>query len=314
MVVVWSPRHRDHRPLHEQQNGRLVPNLDTPERLDALVEALAASALPVRLEKPPPLPEAELLRVHDPDYVAHTRQTCARLGPAEEWFPTDLEAEHSLDASAPLFRETHACALAAAGCAARVAHLLLSGEPLAYALCRPPGHHADRRRRGGVCYYNNAALAADLLSCAGRVAVLDLDLHYGNGTIDILQSRPEVRLVSIHASTEIAYPFAAGGSSAASIPLSADSGDGEFLDAVDDALTRLAAFSPAHLVVSIGYDGHIDDPDNDVLQLTDAAFAGAGERLAALRVPTALIQEGGYNPATIGRLSACFCQPLTGAV
>lgn len=278
--------------------------------MDSLLSALVESDLDTRVVEADPLAEEELLGVHDREFIAHTRETCERLDHDEEWFPEDLEREHSLDTSAPLLRSTHGCALAAAGCAAEAARRVLAGETIAYALCRPPGHHADRRHRGGVCYFNNAAVAADLLAARGRVGVIDLDLHYGNGSVAILGDRREVRVVSVHASTDVAYPFAGGEASPTSLPLGRGAGDEVFLAAVDEAVSRIAAFHPEHLVVSIGYDGHREDPDNDVLRLTDAAFSGAGARLAGCRMPIVLVQEGGYNAATIGALAIAFCRGL----
>ncbi|MGH3119130.1 MAG: hypothetical protein ACRDQ2_18840 [Gaiellales bacterium] len=311
MLVVESRLHLDHRPRHELHGGELRANLDTPERIEALREGLV-SVLDVHVEQAEPCPESELIRVHDPSLVRHTRDVCASLAPGQEWFPEIFPRDHALDTYSPLYRETHRCALAAAGCAAAAARAIKAGERIAYALSRPPGHHADRFHRGGICYYNNAALAADMLADDVRVAVLDLDMHFANGTQSILESHPRARCWSIHASTETAYPFSGGEASELNLPLLPGSGDDAFLGALDDALVRIASFRAEYLVVSIGYDGHHLDPDNDVLTLSDQVYENVGRRLASFDRPILLVQEGGYRPETISDLAVSLCAPLVG--
>jgi acetoin utilization deacetylase AcuC-like enzyme len=310
VLLLESNLHLAHRPRHELHGGQLRPNLDLPERIEALRDTLIASGLNIRVERAEPCSELELGRVHDAALIEHTREVCASLAPDEEWFPENLARDHALDTYSPLYRETHGCALGAAGCAAAAARAVAGGEGVAYALCRPPGHHADRYRRGGVCYYNNAALAADILGENARVAVLDLDLHFANGTESILEAHPRARCWSIHASTRAAYPFSGGGASPQNLPLSPGTGDEGFLAALDEALGRIATFAPESLVVSVGYDGHRLDPDNDVLDLSEGAYAAAGERVSEFDGPIVLIQEGGYHPETIGVLATSFCTPL----
>ena len=189
------------------------------------------------------------------------------------------------------------------------ADLLLSGTKAAYALCRPPGHHAGRALYGGYCYLNNAALAAARLSQHQPVAVLDIDYHHGNGTQDIFYDTDRILFISIHADPNHAYPFFCGyaeeeGVGAGlglnrNLPLSARVDDSQYLQVLDHALETVQAFSPIYLVVSAGADIYRDDPLGN-FDLSLEAFAHIGERIADLHLPTLVVQEGGYHIEHIG--------------
>ena len=187
----------------------------------------------------------------------------------------------------------------------------------AYALARPPGHHTFRARAGGHCYVNNAALAAERLRAKGaaRVAVLDIDSHHGNGTQGIFWDRPDVLFVSLHGDPNRYYPWFTGhaaetgggmGQGATrNFPLAIGTGDAGWLAALADGLTAIRAFRPDALVVSLGFDASEHEPLN-ALAVTEDGFARAGAAIGALRLPTALVQEGGYNTDLIGALLTRF--------
>ena len=194
---------------------------------------------------------------------------------------------------------------------------VLAGDPVAYALCRPPGHHAPRAAYGGYCFLNNAAIAAQhaLDSGAARVAVLDVDYHHGNGTQQIFYDRGDVLYASVHADPDRAYPYFAGftdecgtgtGTGATrNLVLPAGCDDAQFLGAVVDALDAVHRFDPALVVVSLGVDTYEHDPLSD-LAVTRDAYHPAGLAVAALDRPLVIVQEGGYAVDAMGGLVRAF--------
>lgn len=215
------------------------------------------------------------------------------------------------DTSAPLFEGTWRAALGAATAAVAAADDVAAGAPVAYALCRPPGHHAGRGRFGGFCYLNNSAIAAEQLAGGGaRVAVVDVDLHHGNGTQDVFWERADVLYASIHVDPDVEYPFFAGfaderGGPGAegtnlNLPLPEGTGEEPYLHAVDAVVGAVRSFGADALVVSLGTDTHRDDPIGR-FALETATYPRIGERLAALGLPTVVVQEGGYHLVTLGQ-------------
>ncbi len=214
------------------------------------------------------------------------------------------------DTSSPLFAGTHAAALGAACCAAAAADDLLAGATSSYALCRPPGHHASSGRFGGFCYLNNAALAARRLSVRGRrVAVLDLDVHHGNGTQDIFWNDPGVFFASLHMDPAIEYPYhwgfedEVGGPDAEGtnlnviLPMGCD--EHRYLLGLDIALAQIGHFGADALVVSLGVDTHSDDPLGR-FELSTDSYRRIGSHLAETGLPTVFVQEGGYDLGSLG--------------
>ena len=235
---------------------------------------------------------------------------------------------YSFDLSAPIVAGTFRAARAAADVALTGAALLLEGQPCVYALCRPPGHHAGTDLYGGYCYLNNAAIAAHYLAVGGcelaggdndqlpapnrqphRVAILDIDFHHGNGTQQVFYERDDVQFVSIHADPAREYPYFAGnaderGAGAGlgynlNIPLEAGVNNERYLAALAGALEAIERFGPRYLVVSAGFDTFGGDPIGD-FALTGAAYPAIGRRIAALGLPTLVVQEGGYAIAELG--------------
>ncbi|MDR9308608.1 Acetylpolyamine amidohydrolase [Burkholderia multivorans] len=175
----------------------------------------------------------------------------------------------------------------------------------AYALCRPPGHHARRDAAGGFCYLNNAAIAAQaLLGRHRRVAILDTDMHHGQGVQEIFYGRDDVLYVSIHGDPTDFYPVVAGyedetGAGAGAgynlnLPMPHGSPEAVFFERLDDALRALARFEPDALVLALGFDIYKDDPQSQVAVTTDG-FGRLGSVIGALGLPTVIVQEGGYH-------------------
>jgi acetoin utilization deacetylase AcuC-like enzyme len=213
------------------------------------------------------------------------------------------------DTSTPIRAGTWAAVYGAAQCAVAAADAALAVGH-AYALCRPPGHHAYGDSAGGFCFLNNSAIAAArmLAATGGPVAILDIDVHHGNGTQGIFYARPDVLTVSVHADPSDYFPFYAGyadetGAGAGTgfnrnLPLPPGSGDAPWLEAVEAGLAAVAAHRPRGLVVALGLDAAADDPIG-AFAVTRAGFAGAAERIARAGLPTALVQEGGYLCAAL---------------
>lgn len=230
---------------------------------------------------------------------------------------------YASDLSAPITADTWQAAYWSAQSALTAAQRVRDGASAAFALCRPPGHHAHAELCGGYCFLNNAAIAAEYLLQRGtsdgerragvhanRIAILDVDFHHGNGTQAIFYRRSDVLFVSLHADPDRQYPYFMGGSDERgegegegfnwNYPLPAGTDDARYLAALDEACMRIADFAPRYLVVSLGVDTFGGDPLGD-FALTGAAFPRIGARLAQLRLPTVFVMEGGYAIEQLGR-------------
>jgi acetoin utilization deacetylase AcuC-like enzyme len=217
---------------------------------------------------------------------------------------------YAMDTMTAIGEGTWRGAQAAAHAAVSAADLVADGAGAAYAITRPPGHHAGRDFFGGSCYLNNAAIAAARLQRRGseRVAIVDIDAHHGNGTQAIFWDDPSVLYASLHVDPGAGwFPHTVGYADEldatdtnTNVPLPPGTDDAGWLAALDGLCAVVLRFAPDALVVSLGVDAAAED-ENSPLLVSDRGFTGAGERLAALDRPTVLIQEGGYVLATLGR-------------
>jgi acetoin utilization deacetylase AcuC-like enzyme len=344
MQFVYSPEHARHNPRYEFLDGRLVPYYESPQRAEIIRAALERAGHAQLAPRSHGLEPIEA--VHSAEYMRffeHAYERWVAAGGAEEGvlpstFAVRRFGRHSpdplaepgyycFDQSGVIVATTYAAAIAAADVALTAADLLLEGQPCAYALCRPPGHHAGRDLYGGYCFLNNAAIAAQyLLDSAGSgqesVAILDIDFHHGNGTQDIFYERSDVLFVSIHADPARHYPYfmgnadergaGAGAGYTLNLPLERGVNDARYLQALEQALAVIAGYGPRWLVVSAGFDTFAEDPvaRND-FALTQAAYNAIGTRIAALGLPTLHIQEGGYAVAALGENVARYLQGFT---
>jgi acetoin utilization deacetylase AcuC-like enzyme len=330
--VVWSDRHRLHEPGGEIWVGVRTEGTEVPARVERILAALRDAPLVSAITQP----DSALLAVHDRallDYLA---------GAWPSWIDAGLYRDPGQDRVAPYifphpdlfsgFPPARATAIsarsgqfaydtmtligpgsweaarAAVDTAVTAAELVIGGESAAYACCRPPGHHATRRAFGGSCYLNNSAAAAARLSSGlgGRVAVIDIDAHHGNGTQAIFWEDPEVLVGSVHVDPGagwfphfLGFADETGGGANRNLPLAPGSGDDDWLSAVS-ALAEWARDAEA-LVVALGVDAAGGDPESP-LEVTPAGFRAAGRTLGELGLPTVLVQEGGYDLDTIGPL------------
>ena len=334
MNVFWDEAQLQHAPRFFLQRGVVRQNFEAPTRALALLEGCAALGLkPV---VPPPAATA-IAAVHDPAYLRFLRDGpaawAAQPSAGAEMVPNIHPSPEMLahgaqpgpgvvgqlgwftaDTSCPITAQTWPAAAAAAACAAAAADEALAGRT-AYALARPPGHHAYAARAGGHCYLNNAAIAAQRLRDGGaaRVAVLDVDSHHGNGTQGIFWDRGDVLFASVHGDPAGYYPWYVGhaterGAGAGegcnlNLPLAQGTEDDGWLAAVGAGLDAIRRFRADALVLSLGFDASVAEPLS-FLRVTADGFARAAEMTAALRLPTAIVQEGGYNTDVIGGLLA----------
>lgn len=324
--VLVTPHHSLH---HVKERGYV----ERPVRVDRIVSALGV--LPaVEIAAVRDFGREPIVAVHDADFVSYLERVCPKLADGEAVYPyvfpirlrdrkpVDEEIQagyYCIDTFTPLTRNALIAAKASVNCAMTGAALIRDGEQLVYALCRPPGHHAERVVYGGFCYFNNAAIAAHALSSWGRVAVLDIDFHHGNGTQDIFYARGDVLTVSIHGDPSYAYPYFAGfadeiGEDAGygcnrNFPLPEDVGDDAYLAVLAEALALVRAFAPKVLVLSVGLDIAKGDPTG-AWAITPDGFERIGAAVAALGIPTLAVQEGGYDTRVLGRNARAFVSGL----
>jgi acetoin utilization deacetylase AcuC-like enzyme len=338
--VVWSEDCLRHEPDGEVWLGVWEQGTEVPARALVLRDALAAAGAPIV----PAQPHGEdvLRTVHDPGLVDHLAGIWA------DWSAAGLPSGYGRNRVVPYVFPTAgllaglplrspaavhgrvgrfcydtmtlvgpgswAAIKGAADAALTAADLVSSGQRLAYALCRPPGHHVTRDAYGGSCYLNNAAIAAQALRNSGaqRVAIIDIDAHHGNGTQMIFYDRPDVWYGSLHVDPGAGwFPHYAGYAGERgrgpgegfnhNLPLAPGTGDEDWLAAVQTLCTAARALSPDAVVVSLGLDAAATDPESP-LQVTETGYRAAG-RLAASLAPTVLIQEGGYDLPSLGALA-----------
>jgi acetoin utilization deacetylase AcuC-like enzyme len=336
-MIVITTDHAAHDPDRFTTPSDARPYWEIPARADALAGALRAGGLAMTPAGDHGL--APIARVHDAGYLAFLETAFARFqalpgsGPilrAQAYAvrhkarrPDGVagQAGWYLSApSAPMVAATWTAALGSAHAAIDAADAVLSGERYAYALCRPPGHHAHTDMAGGFCYLNNAAVAAQRMldRGAGPLAILDFDVHHGNGTQQIFYERDDVHYVSVHGDPAGLYPWFAGyadetgaGRGAGwnlNLPLAAGAGNDAFSGAVGQGLDAIAGKRPSAVIVSVGFDAQQGDPATN-LAVDAAGFQMVGRQVAALGLPVVLIQEGGY---LVERLGANLTAFLTG--
>jgi acetoin utilization deacetylase AcuC-like enzyme len=330
MKTIFSPLQLAHDPRQEISDGMLKPAVEIPSRATMVRDRVIAERLGELLE-PRDFGRAPLRRVHDAGYLEFLESFWERwtgAGRSGEAFPfvwpvrglsVEPEPEHvdgllgrySFDAGTPLGEHTFAAARASANSALSAASLVAGGERSAFALCRPPGHHAAADYYGGYCFLNNAAIAAQWMrdNGAARVAVLDVDYHHGNGTQSIFYDRSDVLFVSIHADPREEYPYFLGHAQETgegegegytlNLPLAPGADWTTWSAALDESLTRISSFGADALIVSLGLDTYEKDPISR-FRLLSTDFLKMGERLAGAGLPTVFIMEGGYAVEAIG--------------
>jgi acetoin utilization deacetylase AcuC-like enzyme len=333
LLTFYNEQHAQHCGRFEMYRGEMTPCFEKPERADFVLAELQRRNLGEILS-PQGVPLVSLERIHSPRYLEFLRYAWGEwlaLDPANagrDAFPSvwpirgmrdDIEPSnfcaklglYAMDSGSPLTAGTWIAAKGGADCAVNAASALRTGERGAFALTRPPGHHAGADFFGGYCFLNNAALAAQHLLDDGaqRVAILDVDYHHGNGTQSIFYKRNDVLFVSIHGDPRTEFPFylghadetgeGAGKGFNLNIPLVAGTSNSAWFLALETACIRIASSKPDALVVSLGVDTFAGDPISGFL-LQSADYLRVGERIACLGLPTVFVFEGGYAVNEIG--------------
>jgi acetoin utilization deacetylase AcuC-like enzyme len=324
MRCFWDERQRAHMPAGEFFNGAMHPPAEHGGRIDAILAAIGPTEAPVDRGMEP------LLAVHSAEYLdflrsAHDQWRAAgREGDAFPYtFPVvgrrhlrlnridALLGQHSFDTSTPVGEGTWEAAYWAAQTALAAVDAVLDGERLAFALCRPPGHHAGADYLGGYCYLSNAAISAEQAVAAGRrVAILDVDYHHGNGTQEVVSGRDEILFASIHADPVVDYPYFWGHADESrdnvlNLPLPRGTDWSAFEPALDRALDWLGRQAPDLLIVSYGADTYAGDPIS-YFKLKTSDYAPMARRIASLDLPTVIVMEGGYAVEALGANVAEF--------
>jgi acetoin utilization deacetylase AcuC-like enzyme len=341
MITLYDPVQRLHAPETFIVAGRPQPIPETPARIDMLMQGVAKIGSTVLL--PPAIDLETLALVHDRrylDFLETLRERWAHVPDASDiplpnvyaiqraslppaGYPDAVVGQagyHLGDGACPVTATTLAAAKASAACAVEAARLVLTGERLVYALCRPPGHHAASDLAAGFCFFNNSALAAEILTRAGkRTAILDIDVHHGNGTEAIFYDRADVLTVSIHVNPKRFYPFFwgyenelgrdAGEGFNLNLPMERGTKINAYLATLETALQRISDFKPECLVIAAGLDIAIDDPFKGFAICTED-FTTIGKRIVEMKLPMVAVQEGGYLSESLGANLAALLKGL----
>ena len=330
IALIVNDRHDIH---HVNERGYV----ESPVRVKSILEAIDPSGL-FAIIKPRPFPDKHLHAVHDADFVSYLKRACAEVPAGKSLYPyifpirnktrppkepSVLSGYYCIDTFTPINANAYLAARRSVDCALTAAREVLDGRRIAYALIRPPGHHAERRSFGGFCYFNNSSIAAQYLCAYGKVALLDVDYHHGNGSQDIFYRRSDVLTVSIHGHPRFAYPYFCG--------FEDERGEGEgegfnfnlalsevvdgekYRKALARALRRIEAFGPQFFILSLGLDPAKGDPTG-TWSLTVNDFAANGRMIGALGLPVVVVQEGGYRTRTLGKNVLAFFRGLVDGV
>lgn len=331
MNVYYNSHHKKHNPPNEIFNGNRDMHQEVPERVDQILRALE-NTNHIITDIRPEATETKALtstlsKIHKREYVEYLQQTDfggEYVYPSvfpyrnETYFsdhPVAARGYYSFDTYTPLSDTTYAAALESAFLAQKSAsEVLVTGET-SYALCRPPGHHAEPARMGGYCYFNNGGVAAQTLLDAdpkNRVTILDVDFHHGNGAEKIFAETEKVLTISIHADPNQKFPFFSGQQTdeyVANInyPMPLGSGNDEYEKVLQFALQKIRENQTTHLVVCFGADTHESDPIGG-FKLTTDFYTKMARHINGLGIPMIIVQEGGYNTSVLGDNVVAFLE------
>ena len=339
MITIHSEDHNLHCGLLDPRGDEWKLSAECPERANNVLQAIREQGFGTLME-PSTFGEDKLTRIHAPDYIQFLKD----VWPA--WLASDETASnarpdtfvgagmrradtecingklgrYSFDSTSPFVEGSWQAILTSANIALTGADLIKGGERRAFALCRPPGHHATVNYCGGYCYLNNAALATQSLLDGGakKIAVIDVDYHHGNGTQSIFYGRNDVLTISLHADPRLEYPFFLGYADEPgegeghgfniNYPLPFGTDWDKYEVALQDALSQVRRFEPDALVVALGLDTFAGDPTT-YFDIATTDFLPMGAAIAALDLQTLVVLEGGYSVEHIGANTISF---LTG--
>jgi acetoin utilization deacetylase AcuC-like enzyme/GNAT superfamily N-acetyltransferase len=322
IILIVNDVHEIH---HVHERGYV----EAPVRVSAILKGIEPTGL-FKRRQAGRFSETHIRAVHHPGFVEYLRRVCRNIEKGQSIYPyvfplrnqtrppVDLPIRagyYCMDTFTPIHSDAFLVAKRAVDCALTGARALLEGHQLAYALVRPPGHHAEKATFGGFCYFNSNAVAAHHLSAHGRVAILDVDYHHGNGQEDIFYDRGDVLTISIHGNPKFAFPYFTGFRDSIGIGygerINVNYPQAEYLDGpayriiLEKALGRIRRFKPSFLIVPLGLDTSQGDPTG-TWSLKTADFEQNGRLIGALRLPTLVVQEGGYNTRKLGANARAF--------
>jgi acetoin utilization deacetylase AcuC-like enzyme len=316
IVLLVNDRHAIH---HVEERGYV----ESPVRIDSILNELENTELFHKVA-PRHFAEGYIEAVHDHGFIDYFKTVCADLEPGQSIYPYVFPLRNQarppkvlpvragyycIDTFTPINRNAYLAARRAVDCALTAAAQILGGYRLAYALVRPPGHHAERRAFGGFCYFNSAAVAAEYLSKYGKVVILDIDYHHGNGQQQIFYERSDVLTISIHGHPSLAYPYFSGFADEkgvgtgrgynVNVPLPENLNGEQYQRTLEKVLPRIVRFRPRFLIVALGLDTANEDPTG-TWSLKAKDFQAIGRMIGSLRFPTLVFQEGGYDTRVLG--------------
>ncbi len=315
LPVIYSDKHKLHAPPFEIYDDVKEEYSEKPGRIEAIREKLTKENFG-EFMSPQEYPVDQIKSIHHRSYVDFLKARSEKLNGEEILYPSYFIT----DTYIAITPGTYEAAVESANIALTGAQKILDGEKLVYSLCRPPGHHAEERSMGGYCFFNNASLAADMLSKKGRVAILDIDFHHGNGTQNIFYERSDVLYVSIHADPTHKYPYKSGyvdevGKGPGlgfnkNYPLPLGTINEEYMKILKRALDEIKRFDPDYVVLSAGFDTYENDPICQ-FKLTIPFYKEMGAEIKTLNKPTLVIQEGGYAVDALGEIAYNLLQGLS---
>lgn len=308
---------------HDIHHIKEVGYIESPVRIGSIYkEIVKLNAFKTRPSRG--YSDKYITQVHNPKYFNYFKTVCDKLPPGKSIYPyvfpvrnatrppsdyTVLAGYYCIDTFTPINKNAFLAARSGVNCALTGAELLLEGYHTSYALVRPPGHHAERDVFGGFCYFNNGAIAANFLSKFGKIAILDIDYHHGNGQQQIFYERKDVFTVSIHGNPSFAYPYFSGFADEKgegvgegfnlNYPLKEALTGEEYLSHLKKAIKVIKEFKPAYLIVSLGFDPAKGDPTG-TWSLKASDFKNNGAEFGKLPYPILFVQEGGYKNRTLG--------------
>lgn len=317
--IIYNSLHLAHCPC---RLFGVDPHPDQSDRIESIISEIKKADIG-KIIKPVKVDQKITNQIHSPDYIKFLQSIEKNVTEGlvfPEDFPRGLTrklknfksllGQYSLDICTPVSKNTYKLAINSASIAYTGAKLLQKGEQIVYSACRPPGHHAMKNFMDGFCYINNTALAAQYLSQFGKVAVLDLDYHHGNGTQDIFAARPDVLTISIHADPNVCFPYFWGFKDEKGFninyPLALGTDEKTYGKTLNKALKNIKKYSPKYLVVALGLDTYEFD-NLGKFKLSTPYYKTIAAKIKSLKLPVLVVQEGGYHP-NIGKNAVSFLQ------
>lgn len=337
MKAFFHPAQDQHIPQTYFTRGQMRQPQEVPDRTGQMLEGL--KEMGIQVLQPADQGAAPISRVHDLGYLRFLESAHRRWMKMDDWgeevisnifvrSPNHLTgilaeaARYQADGSCPIGANTWNAAYWSAQTALGAADALISGDHTAYAVCRPPGHHARKDAAGGFCYLNNAAIAAEHLKTRfPRVAILDTDMHHGQGIQEIFYDRSDVLYISIHGDPTNFYPVVTGFENERgegdgfgyniNMPMPHGASEEDFFDKLDESLAAIKLYQPDVLVLALGFDIYQNDPQAKV-SVTSEGFCRLSSQIRQLGLPTLVVQEGGYDLETLSENVQQFFKGLAG--